>query len=161
MRNRIFILQLPCCLGKSLLNRLPPQWTRLGNATRMKIFFSGYYLQNYQVSHGAGYRSGLATLTTGDTTTHLNTPATKKQATKDRNFIAIDMSHGLHFVECHKVIKFNYHTLNLNTVLSSLKRGIVINLQARRKRVFKDNWAVLTQDLGSCKQYKVTNYLGK
>jgi len=105
-----------------------------------KKFLPGFHLQNYQAGHGAGYRSGLATLTTGDTITHLNTPA-KQPRTE-----TLDISHGLHFVECQKVIKFNYHILNLNTILPSLKKGIVTNLQGRHKRAFNDNWTVSTQD---------------
>ena len=56
----------------------------------------------------------------------LQPPRSKQPRTKT---LVMDISHGLHVVDCHKVTKFNYHTLSQNTILPSLKKGIPYSLK--------------------------------
>ena len=55
------------------------------------------------------------------------------------------MTHGMHVVNCHKVIS-GHHTLDLKVILPSIERDIDTNLQTGRIKAFKQNWALLTQD---------------
>jgi len=75
-----------------------------------------------------------------------STPQPPRNKQSRTETLAIDINHGLHVVDCHKIIKFNYNTLSLNTILPSLKRDIATNLQAGCIKAFKNNWAILTQD---------------
>ena len=56
------------------------------------------------------------------------------------------MTHGMHVVNCQKVIISCHHTLDLKVILPSIERDIDTNLQAGRIKAFKQNWALLTQD---------------
>ena len=54
------------------------------------------------------------------------------------------MTNDMHVVNCQKVIISCHHTLDLKVILPSIERDIDTNLQARRIKAFKQNWALFT-----------------